>query len=653
MTEALANEPVAVFLTIMAVILITPLLSERVRLPGIVGLILGGILVGPHGLGLLATGRTIELLSTVGLIYLMFSAGLEIDLQQFNRLRGKSLLFGLCTFGLPQLSGILIGRLMGLSWIGAVLLGSVYASHTLVAFPLLGRLGIVRNEAVSVTIGATVFTDVGALLILAIVAGAQGGGGSFSDVLQLVLMLIGYAVVVLVGLPRAGKLFFRRFSSRAIEFQFVLVALFVAALLAELIGMHAIVGAFLAGLAINSTLPSHSAVSGQVLFVGESFFIPIFLMYIGMITDPLAVISSGQTLLTGLAMTAAVYTTKLAGAWLAAHTLRYSRAEMFTMWGLSQAQAAATLATILIGVEIGLFPESVFNGAIMMILCTTITSPLLVQRFGSRLHVESPVQEEKQIFDRILVPIANPQTQEHLISLASLLARASQGALLPLHVAREVNRRVVGLEHQQWLLERVPQIVNDPEVSIQPVRRVDASISEGILHAAIEHAASLIVIGWRGKPTLRESALGTVLDKVVWRATIPVLVGRITMPINAMRRVVWVAPPNSLMAGLADKTLETVATLAQVINVPLLILSAGRYAADLRDTLEGAESQSSHEVVLLGKDVIRDVTRQVDAQDLVIMTTTGTRRRFRSGLGDLPERVATAVAGSMVVIHYP
>jgi len=120
-----------------------------------------------------------------------------------------------------------------------------------------------------------------------------------------------------------------------------------------------------------------------------------------------------------------------------------------------------------------------------------------------------------------------------------------------------------------------------------------------------------------------------------------------------MRRVVWVAPPNSLMAGLADKTLEMVATLAQVINVPLLILSAGRYAADLRDTLEGTESQSSHEVVLLGKDVIRDVTRQVDAQDLVIMTTTGTRRRFRSGLGDLPERVATAVAGSMVVIHYP
>jgi len=250
------TEPVAIFLTIMAVILITPLLSERVRLPGIVGLILGGILVGPHGLGLLTIGRVIELLSTVGLIYLMFSAGLEIDLRQFDLVRNKALFFGLLTFLIPQLSGIALGRGLGLSWASAVLLGSVYASHTLVAFPILSRLGIVRNEAVSVTIGATVFTDVVALLVLAIVAGMQDGDASVISVGGLIALMIGYAVLVLLGLPRAGKLFFRRFTSRAVEFQFVLVALFVAALLAERIGMHAIVGAFLAGLAINSALPA-------------------------------------------------------------------------------------------------------------------------------------------------------------------------------------------------------------------------------------------------------------------------------------------------------------------------------------------------------------------------------------------------------------
>ena len=652
MTEPL-EAPVAVFLTIMAVILITPLLSERVRLPGIVGLILGGILVGPHGLGLLATGRVIELLSTVGLIYLMFSAGLEIDLRQFSRVRNKALLFGLFTFTFPLLSGIALGRGWRLNWASAVLLGSVYASHTLVAFPILSRLGIVRNEAVSITIGATVFTDVAALLVLAIVAGTQDGDASVLSVVGLIALMIGYALLVLLGLPRAGKLFFRRFTSRAIEFQFVLVALFVAALLAERIGMHAIVGAFLAGLAINSTLPARSAVIGQVLFLGESFFIPIFLMYIGMITDPLAVLVNTQTLLIGAGMTMAVYAAKFAAAWVTTRVFHYSRDELFTMWGLSQAQAAATLAAILVGVEINLFPMTIFNGAILMILCTCITSPLLVQRFGLRLHPSEAPREKGPLFDRILVPIANPKTQEHLITLADILSRISKGTLLPLHVAQEVNRRIVGLEHQQQLLERVPEILNDPETQIQPVRRVDASIAKGILHAAIENEASLIVMGWRGKPTFRQSIFGTVLDEVVWHATVPVMVGRLITPINAMRRVVLVVPPNSLGAGLTGKTLEIVTTVAQAINVPLLVLAAQRYAVNLRDGLDKLKPEQPYEVVRLGSNVIQDVADRVGEEDLMVVTTMGSQRRFRSSLGHIPEQLVAAIPGSIVMIHYP
>lgn len=647
------TEPVAVFLTIMAVILITPLLSERVHLPGIVGLILGGILVGPHGLGLLGTSLTVELLSTVGLIYLMFSAGLEIDLHQFSRVRNKSMLFGLFTFAIPQLSGTVLGRVLGLSWASSVLLGSVYASHTLVSFPILSRLGIVRNEAVSVTIGATVFTDVVSLLVLAVVAGTQNGDLSALSVLWLVALMTGYAVLVLLGLPRMGKLFFRRFTSRAIEFQFVLVVLFVAALLAEQIGMHAIVGAFLAGLAINSTLPARSAVVGQVLFLGESFFIPIFLMYIGMVTDPLAVLVNGQTLLTGLAMTIAVYVTKFAAACVTARIFHYSRDELFTAWGLSQAQAAATLAAILVGVEINLFPMTIFNGAILMILCTCITSPLLVQRFGSRLHPSEAPKEEKPLFDRILIPIANPQTQEHLITLADILSRTTNGTLLPLHVAQKTDGQIMGLEHQRRLLEQIPEILKDPEARIQAVRRVDTSIARGILHAALENEASLIVMGWRGKPTFRQSILGTVLDEVVWHATVPVLVGRLTTSINAMRRVVLVVPPNSLSVGLAGKTLEMVTAIAQAISVPLLVLAARRHVDSLRAELDGLELDLSSQVTRLAGNVVQDVAGKVGPHDLVVVTTAGSQRRFRSSLGHVPEQLATVTSGSMVVIHYP
>lgn len=651
MSTPLVTEPVGVFLTIMAVILIAPLLSERMRLPGIVGLILGGILVGPHGLRLLARERTIELLSTVGLIYLMFSAGLEIDLRQFGRVRNKSLLFGLFTFAIPQLLGAALGHWLGLGWAGAVLLGSVFSSHTLVAFPILSRLGIVRNEAVAVTVGATVFTDVASLLMLAVIAGTQSGDASALSVVWLITLMIGYAALVILGLPRAGKLFFQRFTSGAIEFQFVLVALFTAALLAEQIGMHAIVGAFLAGLAINSTLPAQSPVVGRVLFLGESFFIPIFLMYIGMITDPLAIVVNLETLLTGLALTAAVYVTKFAAAWLTTRALHYSRDELFTMWGLSQAQAAATLATILVGVEIDLFPMTIFNGAILMILCTSITSPLLVRRFGSRLHPQVPTEKKRLVFDRILVSVANPKTQEHLIALAGILARSSDGMLLPLYVAQETHGRIPDLEHQRRLLEA--EVLNDPETNIQPIRRVDTSIAKGILHAAIENDASLIVTGWRGKPTFRQSIFGTVLDEVVWHATVPVLVGRLTTPINGMQRVVLVVPPNSLVVGLAAKTLEMVTAIAQAINVPLLVLTAPLYLANLSEQLANLEPEHPHKISRLESNLVQNVVDNADEHDLIVVTTMGSRRRFRSSLGYVPEQLAAAISGSIVVIHYP
>lgn len=203
------------------------------------------------------------------------------------------------------------------------------------------------------------------------------------------------------------------------------------------------------------------------------------------------------------------------------------------------------------------------------------------------------------------------------------------------------------------MLERVPEILSDPEVQIQPVRRVDASIAKGILHAAIENEASLIVMGWRGKPTFRQSIFGTVLDEVVWHATVPVMVGRLITPINAMRRVVLVVPPNSLGVGLAGKTLEIVTTVAQAINVPLLVLAAQRYVVNLRDGLDKLKPEQPYEVVRLGSNVIQDVAGKVSAEDLMVVTTMGSQRRFRSSLGHILEQLVAAIPGSIVMIHYP
>src|SRR5215216_5687959 len=266
------NEPVAFFLLIMSIILITPLLSERVKLPGIIGIIIVGMLIGPHGFHLIEAGDRMEFLSTIGLVYLMFNAGLEVDIHQFIRVRGRALVFGFFTFLMPQLMGMALGYILGLQPLGMILLGSAFASHTLIAFPILTRVGATRNEAIAVTIGATVLTDIGAFIILAVVLGAKSGGITIGYFIQLFALLSIFTALIIFGLPLLGKYFFRRFSGRAIEFQFIIVVLFIAAFGAELIGVHEVVGAFLAGLAINATLPRHSPVTGHVLFMGESFF---------------------------------------------------------------------------------------------------------------------------------------------------------------------------------------------------------------------------------------------------------------------------------------------------------------------------------------------------------------------------------------------
>jgi Kef-type K+ transport system membrane component KefB/nucleotide-binding universal stress UspA family protein len=658
--SALLTEPASIFLTLMAVILITPILSERARLPGIVGLIVGGILVGPNGFNLLPTGKTIELLSTVGLIYLMFSAGLEIDLNQFNQVRNKSMLFGALTFIIPEISGIGLGRLIGLDWSGAILLGSVYASHTLVAFPILSRLGILRNEPVSVTIGATVFTDVLALLILAVVAGAHGGqnsavdGGalSFAALVKLIMLMTGYAFIILFGLPRVGKLFFQHFTGRTVEFQFVLVSLFVAAFLADLIGMHAIVGAFLAGLAINNTLPPRSSVAVQVLFLGESFFIPIFLMYIGMMLNPVAIVTNLQTILIGLALTVAVYVTKYLAAWITSRINGYSRDERMTMWGLSHAQAAATLATVMVGVQVGLFPQTVFNGAILMVFFTVISSSLITQRFGERLRSKAITIVARPLFSRILVPIANPKNHIHLIALAGILARWGKGILYPVNIAQEVQGRVEGREHQRQLLD--DPILKDPQTDIRPIGRVDTSVPRGILRTAVENDASLIVMGWHGQASfMREAVFGSVQDDVMWSAEVPVVVGRLTTPINAVERVVLVVPHHSVEPESVRRTLEMVTAIAQAVNVPLKILAAGEYMGAMQDCLAILADGHPYDFSPLGNNVLRDVDAKVNGHDLIAVTTVGSSNRFRSSLGELPEQIAAIRESSVMVIRYP
>ena len=650
----LFQKPVGFFLIVMAIILITPLLSERLKLPGIIGIIIGGMLIGPHGLGLLEDNDRIQFLSTIGLVYLMFSAGLEVDINQFMKVRARALVFGLITFAFPQLMGMSLGYILGLDWLGMILLGSAFASHTLIAFPILTKLGVTRNEAIAVTTGATVLTDIGAFIVLAVVLGARSGGGiTFGYFFQLLVLLIVFTAVIIFGLPRLGKFVFQKLTSRAVEFQFVIVALFVAAFTAELIGVHEVVGAFLAGLAVNSMLPRHSPVAGHVLFIGESFFIPVFLLYSGLITDPLTFLKSPQTIVVAIGVTIVAYVSKLIAAWITGKIYKYTRSEFWTVYGLSHAQAAVTIPTLVIGLETGLFDTTLFNAAILMILLTSITSPLVVQRFAPDLKTASEDDEQAPLFGRVLVPVSEVKQSEGLVSLANLLARTSKGKVIAVSVAKDAgpNKESSFRIHKE-MLGRVQESLQDPEAEIELIPRMALTHAHGILHTAHEENASLIVMGWRGKRTLRENVLGSVLDEVIWGSDTPVLVGKLSLPLNSMQRVIFLVPPKSVPPIALRRMLEANLTFAKALNVPLLIRADSNYMQTFEALLVVCNVDQPVELEILKDQLKPQKLEHEAASDFIILPGFGSRKRVADTLGNIPEQIAKMFDGNLAILHF-
>jgi Kef-type K+ transport system membrane component KefB len=655
MFTELMREPVGIFLVIMGVVLIAPIISNSLKLPEVVGLIGGGFLIGPYGLAILERNETITALATVGVIYLMFSAGAEVDLAQFSRVRRKSLVYGVITFIFPQGLGILLGLALGYNFASSILLGSLFASHTLIAFPILTQLGLVKNEAVAVTIGATIVTNILALLILAGVAQTATGDVSALFLLQLVILLIIYSLIILIIVPRIGRWFFRRFAGGiSLEVQFVLLVIFLAAFFAEAIGMEAIVGAFLAGFAVNATLPRHSLAMTRVLFIGESFFIPIFLLNIGMLLNVGIFFTDGRALLIGAGMVVAVYVTKYIAAWITAKIYDYNHNEVMVMWGLSQAQAASTLAATLVGVELGIFDIAVFNGAVLMILFTCVTSPILTKRFGERINANKEINPDpapKQgLFSRILVPLANPDSQENLLRLASILATTNKGTLLPLKITRTSDKQASTAKNIKQIMDTVSAL-QLAEVEVQPIYRIDYAVSKGILHSATEHNASMMILGWSGDGNVFNTVFGKIMDEVVWESDIPVFVSKITSSILVKKEVLLIITENSIPENVIADTLKMAQVIAQTINVPL-VLKAHKTYEDAIAPITAKWERKPTILPCIHQDAVH-LSDGINPNALVLIATSGSRTRFRSLFGNLPQELSDRTGASLVVVHYP
>ena len=574
------DQPVVVLAIALIAFLLAPILIERVGLPGIVGIVLAGTALGPNGFGVLEHGESIVLLGNAGLVYLLFTVGLELDLRRFFNAPEDAALFGLLSFFIPFVTGTVICTIvLGFDVWGAMLLSAVFASHTLLAYPIVNRLDLTKNPAVTAVFGGILFTDTLALVVLALVLGVIEGGLTIGLVAQVAL-----ALAVLFGslwflVPPTARWFFRNATQESyFEFLFVAALIFVAASLAESLGLAAILGAFVAGLAISRQIVRGGTLMNRIEFVGNAFFIPFFLLHVGMLVEPGVILEGVETLWIAAVILGVMFASKAIAAAGAANIKGYGRNELGVLIGLSVGQAAAALAITLLGFEAGVFSTEVLNAVVLMILVSAVVSPWLTERFGRRLAMEGETEagDDEPYDPRILLPLSRAaELQRRLLELA--FALKDDPASTPVHLLTVLPP---GSTDEQLLeaerdLQAAAEHGGAAEVPVEVETRINHNVASGIIRAESETRSDLILMGWEAKTSFSGRVFGSIIDQVRRRTTEPVLVSRLGRPINTTTRILLVLPPGISHHEGFSESVSLVKRLAENLGIELEAIAIG------------------------------------------------------------------------------
>lgn len=565
-----------VFFVSFAVILVGPLLFERIGFPGIVGVIVGGLVVGPGVLGWIEREGAVESLGDLGILVLMFLAGLELDLDEFEANRRGALTFGAFTFTIPFALGIAVALPFGYGAATAMLFGSLWASHTLVAYPIVQEHGLLRDRSVGIAGGGTVMTDTLALSVLAVVAGSVASDARPARILvEVALGIVVLALFCAFVLPWVTRWAFAGVGQhRGARFLFVMVGLTAAALVADRAGIEGIVGAFFAGLALNRLVPARSRLMEQIEFVGGVVLIPFFLLSTGMLIDPKAFTERRVLAIAALSL-AIVFVGKFVAAFVSGRILGLARPQVHLLFGLSLAQAAATLAAVTIGVDLGLFDTPLLNATLVVVLVTVLVSSILTRRAARR--IEPPAVQGERLAETIFVPV-DVVDDAAVVEIAARLAMAKGGNVLVGAVAGAAGEQLEAARERARAAERQVAGIG---AEVASVVRVDDSEATALAAIVAEHGVSLMVTGWRRAAVAADVVLGGQDVDLTALADVPVLA--IVSAGGDLRRVILALDEADLTTNLAERDLAvavgTVAAAATRSHATILVPESDAGAA--------------------------------------------------------------------------
>lgn len=654
--------PIEIFFLVLLIILICPLLFRKLGIPQIVGLIIAGILIGPYGFNILSRDASFQIFGEVGILYLMFLAAVEINMFHLKKNLGKGLIFGLITFIIPTLFGIFGSRLaFNAGWSTCVLISTMYAAHTLIAYPIVSKFGLQNSPPAIIAVCSTIVTVLLALIMLAgVVDSSASGGFHVSRFIGLLGLTVIYAVVVGFLLHYLTKYFFRKISDQVNQFIYVLAMIFLSSLLSKLIGLEAILGAFYAGLVLNRFIPERSGLMGRISFVGNAIFIPYFLIGVGMLINVEVIFRSWNVAWVAVNMIVVALLAKWIAAWLSSKIFSFSATGRRLMFGLTSGKAAATIAAALIGFQNGLITEDMLNGAVVMILVSCIVASVCTQNAAKNLRIELTEQELKKdslepgAYSRQLVAVANPVTAENLMKMALLMRHKNNENPVAALFVRDTDdaRRVQTGRNALSIAVAAAQAV---DIEVNDIERFDVNVVAGLTNVAKQNNSSDIFLGLHRRSNIVDSFYGTMTEQLLDYSNKMIFISRCFVPVDTLARLFVLVPDKAEYETGFQAWVERVSNLASQLAAKVIFLSFPATSSFIRNIVisEGYAIRHEYRELSSWDDFILHSSDITDEDLLIVVGARKGSVSFNSDLEGLTGYLQKNHSNNNLVVIYP
>lgn len=660
------TDPTLIFFVVLLMILLSPIIMGRLRIPHIIGMVLAGVLVGKYGLNILGRDASFELFGRVGLYYIMFLAGLEMDMEGLKKNRNRVMIFGMLTFLVPFAMTYFMGvSLLGYIPLASLLLAAIMASNTLIAYPIVGRYGLTRHTSSTLSVGSSMMALFMALIVMASIVNSFHGNGGILFWLLFILKFVAYCVGLIMVIPRVTRWFLRRYSDAVMQFIFILAIVFLSAALSDAVGLEGIFGAFMSGLILNRFVPKVSPLMNRIEFTGNALFIPYFLIGVGMLINVRLLFAGSKILWVVFCIVFFGTLGKAVAAYLAARIFRMSWLAGHMMFGLTSAHAAGAIAMVMVGrrLEVApgqyLFGDEVLNGIVIMILFTCVISTVITERAAQRLRLQEKEDQNmmKNLDDeKILIPVKYPEYSDNLITMATLMRNPRlKRELVALNVVYDdVNMRHNQAEGQR-LLDHLCHLASASDVPMVTQVRVAANIANGIKHAFKEFQASEILMGLHFHKEINRSFWGEFTRSLYNGLSRQIIVTRILQPLNTIRRIQVAIPSRAEFEPGFYRWLERLARMAG--NLECRIAFHGRnetlqlvneFIRNRFPSVRAEYEEMEHwkELPTLGSQVREDHL-------FVIVTARKGTISYKTAMERLPEELNKFIKGKTIMIIFP